>query len=217
MRKSRLKRSVLNAANYLENQLNKDVVLRTDKYRCLMLTLTYAPEFDYDQLHITSLLKCIRSYLSRKSLKFHYVWVLENTKRGRPHYHILIWLPAGLSLPKPDKRGWWQYGLTKIEWIRKNGAAYIAKYCAKHDESQGDFPKGARLHGCGGLSVINRLKRSWWNLSHYVRDYFPDPELNIRSAKGGGFVSKVTGEILESRYEIKFSPLRVVLKESYLT
>jgi hypothetical protein len=212
MRKARLRRSVLNAANYIEEQLNGNTPKSKRKWKVAMLTLTYAEQNQYEKLHITGLLKRIRSYLDRKGYKFYYVWVLENTKKGKPHYHILIWLPKGVALPKPDKRGWWSHGSTKIEWIRKNGAAYIAKYCAKHDENQGEFPYGARLHGCGGLETAKRWKRSWWNLPAYVRRVYPEPELQVIPAKGGGFLSKITGEWLDSPYKILFAPLRVVKK-----
>jgi hypothetical protein len=212
MRKARLRRSVLNAANYINDQLNGQGG-RT--WKVAMLTLTYAEHNEYERLHITGLLKCIRAYMERKGYKFHYVWVLENTKKGKPHYHILIWLPKGVTLPKPDKRGWWVHGSTRIEWIRKNGAAYIAKYCAKHEENQGDFPKGARLHGCGGLSTERRWRRSWWNLPRYVRNHYPESELKVRAAAGGGWVSKETGEWLDSPYKVMFAPLRVVFKTEW--
>lgn len=209
MRKARLRRSVLNAANLTNQQLNSQ---GGNRWKVAMLTLTYSEQNEYSKLHITRLLKCIRAYLERKGYKFHYVWVLENTKKGKPHYHILIWLPKGVTLPKPDKRGWWAHGSTRIEWIRKNGAAYIAKYCAKHDENQGEFPKGARLHGCGGLEPSKRWVRSWWNLPKYVRKVYTQPSLCVVPSKGGGWVSKETGEWLDSPYTVLFSPLRIVKK-----
>lgn len=222
-RQARLRRSVLNAANYMEKQLNQQGGKR---YKKAMLTLTYSPENDYSPLHITALLKRIRAYLDRKGYSFYYVWVLENTKKNRPHYHIVLWLPKGVTLPKPDKRGWWSQGSTKIEWVRKNAAAYIAKYCAKPKyqygtsdnytiQNQGEFPKGARLHGCGGLDLANRWRRSWWNLPVYVRKAFPKSDLKVVPAKGGGYVSRETGEFLESPFKVLFSPLRVVKRDYF--
>jgi len=195
MRKKRLRRSVLNATNALEAQLPKNM-----RYKKAMLTLTYGDDIEWNPRHITGLIKCIREYLRRKGHNFYYVWVLENTKAGRPHYHILMWLPKGVTLPKPDKRGWWKQGHTKIEWVRKNAAAYIAKYCSKATDSQG-FPKGAHLHGCGGLSECQRLLRSFWNIPQYVREHFGfNPFLRIVRAVGGGWVSNTTGEWLAPRY-----------------
>jgi len=209
MRQKRLRKSVLNAANLMQSQLDED---KTTRWKAAFLTLTYSDNVEWDKLHITQLIKRIRSYMKTRGYSFHYVWVLENTKRGRPHYHILFWLPKGLTLPKPDKQGWWVHGCTKIEWIRKNGAAYIAKYCAKGDENRGIFPQGARIHGCGGLNVTSRWIKSWWNLPKYVRVHFPLPEQEVIRPKGGGFLSKLTGEWLDSQWELLFSPLRIKSK-----
>ena len=216
-RSERLKKSVLNAANLHEQEVGKkSALIRSEQWRCLMLTLTYRENVEWEKSQITQLLKAIRQYLKRKAIVFRYVWVLENIKRGRPHYHILVWLPLGISLPKPDKRGWWAHGMSRVEWIKKNGAAYIAKYCAKnsHDSysgGQGHFPKGARLHGCGGLSVDSRLIRTWWNFPKYVRQVFNMPTHDIKPAKGGGWFSRLTGETLASAYRIlSVSPLVIV-------
>ncbi len=216
-RAARLKKSVLNAANLHEQEVGKkSALIRSEQWRCLMLTLTYREDVEWEKSQITQLLKAIRQYLKRKAIVFRYVWVLENTKRGRPHYHILVWLPAGISLPKPDKRGWWVHGMSRVEWIRKNGAAYIAKYCVKnsHDSyagGQGYFPKGARLHGCGGLSVDNRLIRTWWNFPKYVRQVFTTPHQDVKPAKGGGWFSRLTGEFLAAAYQIRsLSPLVII-------
>ncbi len=216
-RSDRLKKSVLNAANLHEKEVGKKSDLpRSQQWRCLMLTLTYRDDVEWEQKQITQLLKAIRQYLKRKEIEFRYVWVLENTKRGRPHYHILVWLPSGTSLPKPDKQGWWKHGCTRIEWIKKNGAAYIAKYCVKnsHDSSgggQGIFPTGARLKGGGGLSKASRLVRSWWNFPKYVRQVFNTPEHDIKPAKGGGWFSRLTNETLPAAFKvISISPLVVV-------
>jgi len=216
-RSERLKKSVLNAANLHEQAVGKKSDLcRSEQWRCLMLTLTYRDDVEWEKSQITQLIKTMRQYLKRKKIVFRYVWVLEKTKRGRPHYHILVWLPQGISLPKPDKRGWWLHGMTRIEWIKKNGAAYIAKYCVKnsHDTcsgGQGDFPKGARLHGCGGLSKTSRLIRAWWNFPKYVRQVFNAPKYDIQPLKGGGWLSRLTGETLPSAYRIlSLSPLVIV-------
>jgi hypothetical protein len=122
-----------------------------------------------------------------------------------------MWLPKGVTLPKPDKRGWWKHGHTKIEWVRKNAAAYIAKYCSKATDSHG-FPKGARMHGCGGLNEAQRIVRSFWNVPRYVREHFDNnPLMRIVRAVGGGWMSKLTGEFLAPKYVIvSFNPLVAV-------
>lgn len=169
-----------------------------------MLTPTYRPDADWKPNQIADLLRCIRKYLARKGIEFRYAWVQELTKRGRPHYHVLIWLPLGITLPKPDKQGWWPWGMTKIEWAR-NAIGYIAKYASKGNDFQehGSFAKGARLHGNGGMTGAALLEQRWWKLPSWLR---PDVAAEDRWAprKGGGFASKETGEFKESPWEVTF-------------
>ena len=65
-----------------------------------------------------------------KGIFIHYVWVLELTKRGRPHYHVLFWLPRGISMPKADKQGWWRHGMTNTVPAR-SPVGYLCKYTSK--------------------------------------------------------------------------------------
>jgi hypothetical protein len=125
-----------------------------------------------------------------------YCWVAELTQAGRVHYHMIVWLPQGLTLPKPDKQGWWPHGHTKIEWARKP-VGYLAKYASKGD-AQNLFPKGLRLHGRGGLDTPGRQMVTWWLLPRYVREEFDRPGQRITRARGGGWVDLDTGQWLES-------------------
>ena len=97
-----------------------------------MLTLTYRPDADWAPGQISSVVRHIRQWLARKGHEMRFVWGQEFTKKGRPHYHLLLWLPLGLTIPKPDKQRWWPWGMTKIEWAR-NAVGYIAKYASKGD------------------------------------------------------------------------------------
>lgn len=204
IRLSRLRRSIVTSARLHEQALQGSRV----RYRVAMLTLTYAPYEDYQPRHISELLKRIREYLRARGHRFRYVWVMELTKSGVPHYHVVIWLPRGLTLPKPDKRGWWPYGHTRIEWARK-AVAYVAKYASKAESSGYQFPEGARLHGNGGLELADRRERGWWCLPQYIRETCPEPRAtgNTKRAKGGGWVTPF-GEWINSRFRIKsFNPL----------
>ncbi len=120
------------------------------RYKWAMVTATYRPEAEWDAKHVTRLINNIRDYLRRRGHPMRYIWVLELQKRGAPHYHLMIELPAGLTLPKPDKRGWWAHGSTRIEWAR-HVLGYLAKYISK-GTADDEFPKGARISGCGGLT-----------------------------------------------------------------
>lgn len=199
---SRLKRlrcSVLTAARLH--------VQEKGKWKVAMLTTTYRPDASWQKNQISDLVRCIRKFLARKSIEFRYVWVQELTKRGRPHYHLLVWLPLGITLPKPDKQGWWPWGMTKIEWAR-NAIGYIAKYASKGDDYQnyGKFQKGARLHGNGGVTGDALLEQRWWKLPSWLRaDVTPSDRVR-RSlpGSGGGFFNPGTGEVYLSPWEVVF-------------
>jgi hypothetical protein len=91
-----------------------------------------------------------------------FIWVIEWTKAGKPHYHVLIWLPQLAKLPKPDQAGWWSKGMTRTERIRAAGVGYIAKYASKpfFDESEDGipFPRGRVCLVVAGL--MQRQQRS---------------------------------------------------------
>jgi len=134
-----------------------------------------------------------------------YVWVQEFCKKdARPHYHMLVWLPLGVTLPYPDKRGWWPQGLTRREWAR-NAVGYIAKYASKGD-SLAQPAKGARMHGNGGLTGEALFEQRWWKLPTWLRGRV-EPSDRVRRAptgSGGGFVHPETGEVYRSPWELFF-------------
>ena len=78
-----------------------------------MVTLTYRDDVDWSPRQVSNYLKCVREWARRKGIFIHYVWVLELTKRGRPHYHVLFGCLKGVSMPKADKQGWWKHGMTR--------------------------------------------------------------------------------------------------------
>ncbi len=205
-RLKRLKFSVLTAARLHVRQ--------KPKWKVAMLTLTYAPDRKWGPNQVSGCLRHIRQYLKRKGVAVRHVWVMEYTKRGRPHYHVLLWLPLGLTLPKPDKRGWWPYGMTKIEWA-KNAVGYIAKYASKGD-SLTQPEKGARMHGNGGVTGDSLLEQRWWKLPSWVRD--PEgkhrvvPADRVARRKGGGLIVPATGEVILSPWEVIFKGGRVFIQ-----
>ena len=212
IRLRRLRRAVVTAS-----RLHQEALTRTSsRFRVAMLTLTYADIDGWKPHHIKELLRHIRQYLKRRGHAFRYAWVAELQERGAVHYHLLAWLPRGMTLPKPDKRGWWPHGSTRIEWAKK-AVSYIAKYASKTNSKGGDLPKGIRLYGIGGLERPDRHERAWWMLPQYIREYSPDPRENgpAKRAKGGGWHTPY-GEWIPSRYIIKtFNPLAIVEREGW--
>ena len=195
-RLKRLKCSVLTAARLHVQQRSR--------WKVAMLTLTYRPDVDWSPGQVSTVVRHVRQYLKRRGIEMRFVWVQEFTKKGRPHYHLLLWLPLGITLPKPDKRGWWPWGMTKIEWAR-NAVGYIAKYASKADSLH--LPaKGARMHGNGGLTDDALLEQRWWKLPTWLRDDV-SPSDRVRRAKprtGGGFIHPGTGEAYRSPWIVLF-------------
>lgn len=149
------------------------------KWKPAMVTLTYRDDAEWHSRQITALNKHVREWLRRQGWPMHGIWVLESTKRGRPHYHGLIWLPPGVKLPKPDEAGWWPHGMTRIEWAKKP-IEYLAKYTSKAQSKGANIPKGARLYG-----VLGAMKNlSWWRAPAWLRD-IAKPGMRITRIKGG--------------------------------
>lgn len=202
----RLRRSVMTAARM------HDFELLNQRFKTAMLTLTYREVGAWNPKHISELLQRTRVWLRRRGLQLRYVWVAELQQRGALHYHVLIWLPRGLTLPKPDKQGWWTHGSTRIEWARKP-AGYLAKYASKLDSKVGlGFPCGARLHGRGGLNKLGRSVASWFNLPQWAREVCDLAGRAVR-VKGCGLVERGTGVCLPSPWRVSFSPSGTAIAE----
>lgn len=193
-----MRRSVLVAADMHEFEL------RGQRHKPAMVTLTYRQVGDWHARHVSELLRHIRGWLKRRGYVLRYVWVAELQQRGALHYHVLLWLPRGLTLPKPDKQGWWPHGSTRIEWARKP-AAYLAKYASKLDSKAGTgFPPGARLFGKGGLEDLGRSVASWWNLPGWARQVC-DLAGRAMRVKGLGLVDRESGVCLPSPWRLSRS------------
>lgn len=190
----RLKRSILTAARMHEfSCLGK-------RTRVAMLTLTYRDCDQWRPDHLTDAVRNIGRWLQRRSHQCRYVWVAELQQRGALHYHVLVWLPRGLTLPKPDKQGWWPHGSTRIEWARK-AVGYLVKYASKiQSKDSFRFPAGARLHGKGGLDVDGAAVCRWWSLPQWARELV-DVGGAVRR-KGCGLVERGTGVCLQSPWRV---------------
>jgi hypothetical protein len=197
MRLSRLKRGTITAARLHQEAVQKGGF----RGRWAMLTLTYAEIEGWKPRHLPELLDQVRKWLARRGHGMAYVWVAELQKRGAMHYHVLLWLPKGLTIPKPDKQGWWRHGLTRVEWAR-NAVGYMAKYASKGD-GPAKFPKGARIHGCGGLRGEQRQEASYWRRPAWLREVTSIQD-QVRRRVGGGWLDVETGELHESPWRVFF-------------
>lgn len=174
------------------------------KYRPVMLTLTYAEVDAQQPRDLSECLRHIRNWMKARGERLRYVWVAELQKRGALHYHVIIWVPSRLYMPRPDEAGWWKHGSTGVDTSVRTGVGYMTKYASKIRSKMKagvPFPKGFRMHGCGGLSENSREFRMHHLRPQWLRDLTQYTD-RIRPLAGGGFVSKVTGEIFESPFVV---------------
>ena len=165
------------------------------------ITLTYRCVDDWRPGHISRCLKAVRKWCKKQHIPFRYVWVAELQKRGALHYHVALWLPKRVQLPKFDKQGWWPHGMTQ-RVIAKNAVGYLMKYLSKISPFH-KFPKGVRIHGCGGLTQQARGICTWLNLPTWCKQSYGVGDLkNIKGRR----VVRSTGEVLAPMYQRVFSP-----------
>lgn len=188
----RLQRAVPEAVRCVE----QDGQFGGVRTRTAFVTLTYRPGVDWSPRHISQLQNRYRSWLQSRGQKIRSVWVLELTKAGVPHYHLILVLPRGLTPPKPDKQGWWPHGLTRVEWAR-NATGYLAKYASKAEKDFA-FPRGARLYGARGCGRFLPRYRHHMR-PRWLRRLVVEGQ-SIRRAPGGRFVDLETGETWRSPY-----------------
>jgi hypothetical protein len=143
-----------------------------------MVTLTYRGDNrDWRSSHLLTAIKACRRWCQRRGYSMRYVWVAELQKRGVIHYHLCIWLPRGVRMPKWDVRAssrrdaavWWPHGMTNRK-VARHATAYLMKYMGKGvEDTFGQFPKGARIYGVGGLDLSLRRARRWLGLPAFVQ------------------------------------------------
>lgn len=182
-----------------------------------MQTLTYAGDnTKWRPEHISRYLDALRKwhYARTGSKTVRYAWVAELQERGVIHYHVIVWLDAGLAPPKgdtpwrngKDRAGltrWmppmWPHGMTRRDKATAP-VAYLMKYASKvESKTVGGFPRGARIHGAGGLDAVGRGIRRWVLWPAYVQGNAAagDP---FKPAKGGGYLNAQTGEFVRSEW-----------------
>lgn len=187
--------------------------------RCVMVTLTYAgTNADWQPRHVSEFISRVRKWLGRRGVDFRYVWVAELQKRGVIHYHIALWLPPGVDLPKPDQCGWWPHGMTRIE-VARNAVGYLMKYLSKGGKAEEHrLPLGARCYGIGGLGDYMRAARRWLSLPGFIQCRADvNQSRDWRRAPGGGWCDP-DGEVWASEFRRTYIGGRAQLQRvlSYL-
>lgn len=170
----------------------------------VFVTLTYRPGVDWAREHVSRYIRNARQWLARRGVALRYQWVIELTAAGRPHYHVLLWLPPRIRLPKPDKAGWWLHGLSRIERAHRP-VGYLVKYATKgaFDSPDHAIPAGARLFGCGNTAderlPVRRSRLPVWLAKITDSDQVP------RRVPHVGFVCMDTGEIFRTPYVLSLA------------
>ena len=159
-RLSKMRRVLLAAAGHIQQSMQEGGF----RYRVAFITTTYRPDAEWYADQISRLMDCYRKWCSRRNVTIRGVWVLETTKSGRPHYHIALFLPRGITPPKPDKQGWWRHGMTNCTWAQKP-VAYLAKYASKGFSRP--LPENARLYGIYG---VPRIALAYWRAPAWLRE-----------------------------------------------
>ncbi len=157
----KMRRVLLAAAKIIQNEMQDGGF----RYRVAFITTTYRPDEEWEGKQISRLMDCYRKWCGRRKIQIKGVWVLETTKAGKPHYHIALFLPRGLTPPMPDKQGWWSHGMTNATWARRP-VGYLAKYASKGFKH--DIPKNARIYGVYGVSRVNL---SYWRAPGWLRSF----------------------------------------------
>ncbi|MBT2119549.1 hypothetical protein KK141_19460 [Dyella sp. LX-66] len=168
------------------------------------ITLTYANGDDWRPGHFSKFRDALRQWCKRRKVKCRFVWVAELQKRGALHYHVVVWLPKGEFLPFADAQGWWPHGSTNIK-TAQSPIGYIMKYASKTTSAEaGGYPRGARMHGHGGLDTESRRHVRYWMAPIWVRDALSG-RADIRKVVGG-YMDKFTGEFLASPWRVSVGP-----------
>jgi len=208
-RVTRLRKGLGIAAKQLHNlgERNQQVWMQTLTYR--------GTNADWRPEHISRYLDALRKwhYARTGSKTVRYAWVAELQKRGVIHYHVIVWLDAGMTPPKgdmpwrsTDRQGlvqWhppmWPHGMSRRD---KSTApvAYLMKYASKvESKNVGSYPHGARIHGAGGMDASGRAIRRWVLWPAYVQGNASVDD-RFKPAPGGGYRNDATGELLLAEY-----------------
>lgn len=193
----RLRRSVKWAA-----ALHDQVPRGQRKARAAMVTLTYAAVDGWEPKHVSEFIRRVRKWALRRGFPLRYVWVAELQQRGAVHYHMIVWLPRGLTMPKPDKQGWWPHGCTQVKWAERP-VGYMVKYASKFDGAC-VFPAGLRTHGAGGFDAAQRDARHWLGLPGWLRGQVGVGE-RCPPVVGGGRVHRPSGELIVSPWRVSLA------------
>lgn len=198
----RMRISVGHAARLLhfDAHCERDVQRWNKKF----ITLTYRDVDGWEPGHISEFRDALRQWCKRRGVRARYVWVSEPQTRGALHYHMVLWVPKGVFLPRRRMASWWPHGRTQTV-TAQSPIGYITKYASKMTAAGlGAYPKGVRMCGHGGLPAEGRRHIRYWQSPFWVRDALTG-RADIRKVPGG-YCDKFTGEFLASPWRVTVTP-----------
>ena len=201
MRVDRMRRTLKGATRAIEEVCGT----AANGWVAWFVTLTYRNPDEWQPRHVSGFVDCLQKWGAREGYgALPYVWsaeIQENRLRvygdAVVHYHLVVWLPAGVELPQPDTRGWWKHGMTNRE-VARNALSYIMKYATKGCGAP--YPRGLRLCGYGGLTSMARAVRYWLCLPGWIHARLRSGMQRVTRQGGGWWMAEGTGELLRSAW-----------------
>lgn len=181
----------------------KPVLEDGEKYRRVMITLTYASGDDWRPNQIKIFLQSLRKLLG--SRLYAYAWVAELQARGAVHYHVLLVVKKGTKIPEPDTSGMWKWGFSNIQTART--IFYIVKYIGKEHQKVGRFPKGLRIFAVWVADGVIEEMAKWFFRTSSLPGWFRKEVIasidnwgeKWKRVPGGGW--EFTGQVFASPWE----------------
>ena len=195
-RYKRMRKGVIAHADAVRDELSRG----GKRVYGIFITLTYADPEGWRPEHIGEFVSRARKHWARRGLPLNYEWVVEATKAGVPHYHLLVWAHSKDRLPKPDDCGWWPHGMSNIQRARK-AVGYMVKYASKGSVAD-KLPVGARIFGTGGNAAAS-LARHRACLPRWLREKIPESARAFRVV-GVGWGAQFTDEVFESPFYFRW-------------
>jgi len=185
-----------------------DEQFQDSDYSMFFITLTYRPSEAWSPGQVVAFINRLVAKHLRRDMgrECGYVWKLELTKSGLPHYHVALWVSGQIFLPNLDDAGYWTHGFTRVQRAR-NAVGYMAKYLGKGEE--GILPPGARLWGFGGLTGERGRELRWWRAPRWLRKFIP-LEHGLQRMRRGWWRDLTTNFSYRSPYEWDWLTLQFV-------
>lgn len=142
-------------------------------WEAIAICLTYRDldEWGKGSKALSKYMNAVRMYVKRVyGVHFYYCWVREMQKRGVPHYHILLIVPRGVRVPKPDE-SYWPHGFSNVKLLKfktwRGIERYLVKYLEKEMErgEEGEFLRYSHVFG---VSLLFKTD-VWWSYVDFHR------------------------------------------------